>query len=151
MTWTRLARTELAYELLLGKPISDPEGWYPRREYPEPGSKRERAARTALAMALRKGDRYFIDLVAAMIHPRPQSAIIKQKIEFAPSKDKRRETKPLDRRDLDIAVFIHEWRAAHAGSPVQAAIAEAADHFGFAERIIWAGWKKYRPVTADNR
>jgi hypothetical protein len=146
MTWTRHARTDLAHDLLLGRTTSDPKGWYPQRDYPEPGSKRERVARIALARELRRGDQYFMGLVAAMIDPRTESSIIKQKIEFTPSKDRRREPKISGRRDLEIAAFMHEWRATHPDQSIEQVIAKAAEHFGFTDRVIWDAWKTYKPM-----
>jgi hypothetical protein len=91
------------------------------------------------------GDEQFIKLVAAMIHPRNKSSIIKQKIEFTP-KDKRLEPKISTRRDLEIAAFIHEWLAKHPDQGIASVAVEAADHFGYTEQIIWAVWKKYKPI-----
>jgi hypothetical protein len=145
MTWTRASRTDLAHDLLLGRTTSDQQSWHPQHEYPEPGSKRERVARIALARELRKGDQYFIGLVAAMIDPRTESLIIRQKIEFTP-KDRRRESKISGRRDIEIAAFMHEWRAKHPDQSIESVVAEAAEHFGFSERIIWDAWKKYKPM-----
>jgi hypothetical protein len=147
-TWRRHARADLAHDLLLGTTPggTHPRGWISQRQYPQPGSKHERVARIALARELRRGDQYFIGLVAAMIDPRTESSIIKQKIEFTPSKDRRRESKVLDRRDLDIAAFMHEWRTTHPGQSIESAVESAADHFGLAKRIIWGAWEIYKPI-----
>jgi hypothetical protein len=141
--WMRQSRTNLAHEMLLGRPADDSSGWYLKRNYPERGSKRERVARIALARELRRGDEYFIKLVAAMIDPRTNSSIIKQKIEFETA-DKRREPKTSDRRDVEVAAFLHEWREQHPGEPVDDAIAAAEDHFGFGQRIIWSIWSRFK-------
>jgi hypothetical protein len=143
MTWTRHARTILAHELLLGRPTSDPRGWYSKREFPKPGSKRERVARKALANAIRWKDEFVLQFVADMIDPRTDSAIIRQKIEFAPAKDRRLEHKTSGRRDIEIAAFMHERRA--QGKSTQDAALDAAEHFGFAVGIIWEAWKVFKP------
>jgi hypothetical protein len=151
MTWTRHVRTDLAHSLLMGRTTGDPKGWYPQQKYPEPGTKLERVARKALARALRRGDEQFIKLVSSMIHPGTKSSIIERKIEFTWSEDRRFEPKISGRRDLEIATFIHEWRAKHPGQSIPSAIAEAADHFGFADRTIWDVWKEYKPTSRSNR
>jgi hypothetical protein len=162
MTWTRHVRTDLAHSLLLGSTTSDPRGWSLGQEYPKPGSKLERVARKALARALRRGDEQFIKLVAAMIDPRtgnppkyssklPKNSIIKRKIDFAPSRDKRREPKISARRDLEIATFIHEWRAKHPHQSVESGIAEAAEHFRLDDKTVWGVWNDYKPARPPNR
>jgi len=92
------------------------------------------------------GDERFIKLVAAMIHPRNKSSIIKQKIEFTPSKDRRRELKTSGRHKIEIAAFMHEWLAKHPGQSIALAADEAAEHFGFAAGIIWDAWAIYKPI-----
>jgi hypothetical protein len=153
MTWTRHARTILAHELLQGTTTpSDPHprGWSQPQEYPKPGSKRERAARSALARELRRGDERFINMVAAMIDPRNKSSIIKQKIEFTP-KDRRCEPKISGRRKIEIAAFMHEWLSKHPGQNITSAVVEAAKQLGLADGIIWDAWKIYKPILPPKK
>jgi hypothetical protein len=141
--WTRHAREHLVHELLFGWPVSAADGWYPRRGYPEPGSKRERVARIALANALRKGDAFSIGAVAAPIDPRTDSAIAAQQIEFTSAKDKRHEPKTSLRRNIEIAEFLHDWRGKHPSESIEEAVAAAVDRFGFENRMIWNVWKQF--------
>ncbi len=142
----QISRARLAHRLLAGTLTSDPEGWYPKRRYPS--GKRELAARQALADELRREapDGYFVHIIAAMIDPRTDSELIRQKIEFAPAKDSRLETKTSWKLDHDIARFMHEYREKHPGrGSVTKAVDAAVDHFGFETRRIEEAWKMYKP------
>jgi hypothetical protein len=147
MRWTRHIRESLAHELLFGWPESDKAGWDSTRRFPVAGSKRERVARIALARALRTGDEFFVGAVAALIDPCTESTIVTRKIEFVRAKDRRHESKTSRRRDIEIAAFLHEWREQHRGESTEATVAATADHFGFADRVIWNVWKNFKPKS----
>jgi hypothetical protein len=148
---TRLS-AELAEELLLGKPAGDARGWYIKREYLKPDSKRERVARIALARELRKEAPvgHFVHLLAALIDPRPprkanggttRRVIPKQTVQFVPPKGGRRAS---GRADLDIVVFMREWLAQDPKRrKTDAAVVQAKNHFDVSESRVWQAWRLF--------
>jgi hypothetical protein len=45
---------------------------------------------------------------------------------------------------MEIAEFIHEWRAAHPDqTDIESAIAAAGEHFGLGDRAVWNVWKTF--------
>jgi hypothetical protein len=135
--------TDLATELLLGKPKGDPDGRYHlKREYPR--GERELMARAALADELRKEapQGYFVGLLAALIDPRVEAASMeKQAVKFIPPKGGRRSS---GRLDLEIAAFIREQ---HCG--VDAAVVLAKEHFHVSESRVWQAWKLFARVQTN--
>jgi hypothetical protein len=140
---------DLATELLLGTPRSDPRGWYYlKREYIKPGSDREFDARAALADELRKEapDGYFVGLLADMIDPRVNATSIeKQTVKFVPPKGGRRAS---GRLDLDIIEFMRKYLEKYPDQ-TEAAANEAAKHFHKSERRIWAAWTPVAKVETS--
>jgi hypothetical protein len=135
------ARVELATELLLGTPRSDPKGRYHlKRQYPK--GQRELEAREVLSDELRREapDGYFAGLLADMIDPRVKSrAIDKQSVKFIRAPGGRRSS---GRLDLEIRQFMHEQECG-----VDAAAVLAKEHFKLSETRIWQAWKSGEAKT----
>ncbi len=141
---------DLAHELLLGSPISGQNGWYHKRQYLKPGSKRESAARAALARLLRDEapDGYFTQIVASMIDPQTNSPLINQRIKIVRLQGGKRAT---GRLNIDIAKFIHKRREEQPGITMEAVIYDAAEHFRISERRIKYAWSRFKPVKTNRR
>jgi hypothetical protein len=138
----------LASALLLGTPGGDPR--YYNRKFPKPGSKRELAARAALARELlaEAPQGYFVKLIAAMIDPRTDSPFIRQTIKFVRHKGGLRAS---GRRHLEIATFMRAHREKHPELAVEQAALDAADHFEVSERTIWAAWEAFGGGSGANK
>jgi hypothetical protein len=136
---------ELAHELLLGVP--GPKGG---REYPERNSKRERAARIALARMLWKEapDGYFTRIVASLIHPKPRSRIVEREIIF----QRRNRGTPVvvgEGRRAEVAAFMHKelekQKLKWGKQNLKAVVGAAVDEFDIGRSTIMEIWGDYRP------
>jgi hypothetical protein len=139
---------ELAREFVFGTP--GPKG----RAYLDPGSERERKARTILARKLREEapDGYFTQAVAKLIDPPRRSAIFQREIVF-----KRPRGTPVIRdvrRDVEIAAFMHEQleeqerRVAATAAWVRnrkRVVHAAHKKFGISYSTIRNIWREFRP------
>lgn len=134
----------LASLLLFGKQSTSKDGWYTQRKYPKPGSKRELAARAALADELRAEAPWghFVGLAAAMIDPRTKGILPRPQIKFVGHRGKNSRPQTTKHRAIEIAAYIHERLPNHKN--VHNSIAEAAAHFGFVETVIWEAWDEYK-------
>jgi hypothetical protein len=139
---------DLAHELLLGTLGSNP------REYPERGSKRELAARAALARLLRKGDSFYIWRVADMIDPSLGSAVAEREV-FFKRRDKGTPVVVGERRRAEIAAFLQEGlkeekKIKPKGKPnFKAVVAAAENEFGVGRSTILAIWSDYKPIKPN--
>jgi len=132
---------ELAIELLRGTSVFDNKGRHYKRDYLEPGSSHERAARAALARLLRKEapDGYFTQIVASLIDPPRRRVVVTQRIEF--KRLKGNPWRASGRLDVEIAEFIHERRK--AGCQLKDAVTDAAEHFRVGEEKVRKAWGEF--------
>jgi hypothetical protein len=138
---------DLAFELVAGRLVRDPNGRVLATEYLKSGSNRERDARAAMARVLRNPDRELsIALrfrLAALFdadhhHYETREFVIK---------NRKRGARPND--DMSIADDIA--REVMAGEQVEAAVQLEAERYGVTHAAAYRAWKKHARLFLPNK
>jgi hypothetical protein len=140
-----LTDERLAYELLCGVNVRLPNKRF-GKQYLVPKSKRERAARAALARLFRKGSPFpgFIrETLAALFDPASATVPAGRRIEFVNLK----QSPP----GAGLEVALHVWYRLWLGDKTDAAIASAEQQFRLKRRRVFDIYRKYADEMPKHR
>jgi hypothetical protein len=132
-----LTDERLAYELLCGVDVRFPNKRF-GKQYLVPKSKRERAARAALARLFRKGSPFpeFIrETLAALFDPESATVPAGRRLDFVNLKQ--------SHPGAGMEVALHVWYRLWLADKKEAAIASAEQEFGLKRRRVLDICRKY--------
>ena len=138
----RLARKDedLAFELIAGRLVRDPNGRALATEYLKSGSNRERDARAAMARVLRNPDRELSIALRFRLAALFDADHHYETREFV-IKNRKRGAQPNHLVDMSIADDIA--REVMAGEQVEAAVQLEAERYGVTHATAHRAWKKH--------
>jgi hypothetical protein len=129
-----LTDERLVYELLCGVDVRLPNKQL-GKEYLAPWSKRERAARAALARLIRKSSPFpeFIrETLAALFDPASSSVPVERRIEFNRLHVGELKSRP----EATLEIAMHVWLRQQLGDKKESAVESAVEMFGLKRRRI---------------
>jgi hypothetical protein len=112
--------------------------------YLKPGSAREKRARQVLFRLLRNSKPLSPAIsweLSSLIYPEGSPAEVRRFV-FAPAKKGKRGAPAKLSRDVNIAMFIAKKTS--SGGKIDAAVADAAEHYGVGKSTAYNAWKKHK-------